>query len=204
METKYHVQLNSYPVLSRPQVDLAFLRFLVTRGNWKTQAHTGGLFVALSNNRCFSDQLEVLGRQRIHFHGNRRLNAGVEHALVEQLTFFFESKHCSRRLRHTQVDFMSPRKNADNRTETLSRCKRLKTQERKVDLWPALCLREYRAKVKQNNDGMRIRLEFTMHWRLVFIVLNLFQIEKVFMTLFINDSQISWKKALLRCTVQRC
>ena len=52
----------------------------------------------LLNNRCVSDQLGALGRQ--HFHGNRRLNAGVEHVLLEQLTFF-ERMHCSRRRRHT-------------------------------------------------------------------------------------------------------
>ena len=55
------------------------------------QAHTRRLFVdyaALSNNQCVSEQLVALGRKRIHFHGNRRQNAGVEHALLEQLTLF--------------------------------------------------------------------------------------------------------------------
>ena len=56
-------------------------------------ASTGRLFVdyaALSNNRRISDQLRALGRKRIQFHGNRRLNAGVEHARLEQLTGFFQ------------------------------------------------------------------------------------------------------------------
>ena len=92
-------------MLSRPQVDLAFLRFRVTCCNGKTQAHTGRIFVdyaVLSNNCCVSDQLGALGRKRIQFHGIRRLNAGVEHVLFEQLAVFYR-KHCSRRCRHTQV-----------------------------------------------------------------------------------------------------
>ena len=60
------------------------------------QAHTGRLFGGLSgvfsNNRCVSDQLGALGRRRIHVHvGYRRQFAGVDHALLEQLTFFFSN-----------------------------------------------------------------------------------------------------------------
>ena len=83
--------------------------------SWKMQAHSDRLFedyAAVSNKRCVSDQL---GRKRIHFHVNRRLNAGVELELLEQLTFF-KRKHCFRRCRHTQ----SMRKNAD-KTETNAR-----------------------------------------------------------------------------------
>ena len=40
----------------------------------------------LLDNRCVSDQLGALGRK--HFHGIQRQDAGVEHALLEQLTFF--------------------------------------------------------------------------------------------------------------------
>ncbi len=43
-----------------------------------------------------------------------------------------ERKHFSRRRRHTQVDFMKRRKCADNRTETLARCQKAKTLERKA------------------------------------------------------------------------
>ena len=53
-------------------------------------------YTALSNNRYISDQTGALGRKHIHFHGIQRLNAGVEHALLDQLTFF-KCKHCSRR-----------------------------------------------------------------------------------------------------------
>ena len=48
-----------------------------------------------------------------------------------------ERKHCSRRRRHTPVELSSPRKYAD-KTQTIARCQKAKTLERKVDLWPAL------------------------------------------------------------------
>ena len=51
--------------------------------------HTHVDFLGLRGafEQSVSDQLGVIGRKRIHFHGNRRLNAGVEHVLLEQLTF---------------------------------------------------------------------------------------------------------------------
>ena len=58
-------------VLSRPQVEPCVPAFPRKCGNWKTQAHTGRLFVdyaALSNNRCVSDQLGTFGRRCIHVH----------------------------------------------------------------------------------------------------------------------------------------
>ena len=67
-------------LIKQAQVDLAFLRFRVSRGNWKTQAHTGRLFVdyaALSNNRCVPGQLGTLERKRKHFHVNWGQNAGT-------------------------------------------------------------------------------------------------------------------------------
>ena len=44
MEMEF-VNLNLLSSLSRPHVALAFLCFRATHGNWKTQAHTGRLFV---------------------------------------------------------------------------------------------------------------------------------------------------------------
>ena len=38
--------------------------------------------------RWVSDQPRALGRKRIHFHGNRRLNAGVEHVRLSNWQFF--------------------------------------------------------------------------------------------------------------------
>ena len=55
----------------QPQVEACVPAFLRKRGNWKTPAYTGRLFVdyaALSNNRSGSDQLGTFGRQRIHVH----------------------------------------------------------------------------------------------------------------------------------------
>ena len=62
--------------------------------------HVAFLWITLwfRATRCISDQLGALGvgRKHIYFHVNRRLKAGVEHALLEQLVFFFECKHCFR------------------------------------------------------------------------------------------------------------
>ena len=57
--------------LTRPQVEPCVPAFPRKRGNWKTLAHTGRLYVdyaALSNNRRVSDQLGTFGRRRIHVH----------------------------------------------------------------------------------------------------------------------------------------
>ena len=53
-----------------------------------------------SNNRCISGQLGAFGCKHIHFQVNRWQNEGVEHALLEQLTFF-DCKHCSQTQTHT-------------------------------------------------------------------------------------------------------
>ena len=100
------VELSVY-TKGRTRVAPAFPRFRATRSNWKTQAHTGRLFVdyaALSNNRGVSDQLGAFGRKRIHFDGNWRLNAGVEHVLLRATGVL---------CKHIQVTLVSQRESAD-------------------------------------------------------------------------------------------
>ena len=61
----------SHRTLSRPYVDACVLAFLRNCGNWNTQAHTGRIVVDYathSKNLRVSDQLEAIGRQRIHVH----------------------------------------------------------------------------------------------------------------------------------------
>ena len=105
-----------YPLTSKAG-HRSTLRFCVIRSNWKTQAHT--------------DQLGALGRKRIHFHGNRRPNAGVEHALLEQLMFLSNARIVLEDV-DTQVDFTSPRKSAD-KMQTIAR----KRWYGAKNLWPA-------------------------------------------------------------------
>ena len=97
------------------QVDLAFLRNSRQLEDAITHGSTFVDYAALSNNRCVSDQLGALGLKRIHFHSIQRLNAGIEHALHEQLTFFSNASIVVADV-DTQVELSSPRKIADNRT----------------------------------------------------------------------------------------
>ena len=76
-----------------------------------------------------------------------------------------ERKHCSRRRRHTQVDFMKRRKCADNRTETLARCQKAKTLERKFDLWPALADQEYVRMVAPQSEPRKKVANFCVYLR---------------------------------------
>ena len=92
-------------------------------------------YAALSNNLSVSDQH---GRKRNLFHCNLHLNAGVAHALLEQLTLFPNASI-------VLEDAGTPRSTLRPRIKALTKCRQshvnagtvLKTQERKVDLWPA-------------------------------------------------------------------
>ena len=48
-------------------------------------------YAARSNNRCVSNQLGTFGRPAYSRPRYRRQNAGVEHALLEQLTLFSDA-----------------------------------------------------------------------------------------------------------------
>ena len=95
---------------------LAFLHFRSTRGNWKTQAHTGRLlWIALRFRAtcCISDRLGAHGRKHIHFYGYRRLNATVEQAWLRATDVFLTRAIFFRACRHIQVALAVLRKNAD-------------------------------------------------------------------------------------------
>ena len=101
--------------------DRSTLRSCVIRGNWKTQAHTGRLLWITQRFRTIaafpinSERLD--GSVFIHFHGIQRLNAGIEHALLEQLTFFSNASIVVADV-DTQVELSSPRKIADKRRQS--------------------------------------------------------------------------------------
>ena len=100
-------------ILSRPQVDLTFLSKSPQQEEASTHRSTfSGLRGAFDQSPRFRSTRSAW-TQAYSLPCYLRLDTGVEHALLEKLTFFIECKHCSRRRRHTQVKLTSMRKCAD-------------------------------------------------------------------------------------------
>ena len=84
------------------------LRFCVSRGNWKTQAFTGKLLWITWCFRTIAAFSINSGRLDASVFTSRLPVIKCRSRTCEQLAFC--RTHCSRRRRHTQVDFTSPRK----------------------------------------------------------------------------------------------
>ena len=107
---------------------IAFLRFRVNRHNWKTQAHTGRLFVdysALSNSVFISTIPATKRRSRT--------------CATRAIDVIFKRKHCSRRHRHThrltlrrRIKAQTKRGQSDVKAGTVTETKYAGTQGRAV------------------------------------------------------------------------